>query len=175
MHEGTSTAEWMTAVGTVFAAIGTVGAVIVALWQTRRQERYGLTVEGKTLAKRKADDPSKWDSRIEFVATNNGRRAVTIAEARLEFKSSDGLMVGVMRTDDNPERVTLQPAEQVVVAWDRDGIEATRSGMNGEPFTHCDFIDSLGNVYSAPYPGYRLSRKNWRLRRRYVSIRDPKS
>jgi hypothetical protein len=170
----TTTAEWITAFGTGFAAVGTVGAVIVALWQTRRQERYGLAVEGKTLIKRDMHRPNKWDTRIEFVATNTGRRAITIAEARLEFKSADGIMVGVMRTDNEAERVTLGPGEQVVVAWDGDEIEATRKEMNGEPFMHCDFIDSLNNIYSAPYPGRRVSRKNWRLQRRYVMIRGLK-
>jgi hypothetical protein len=171
---GTTTADWITAFGTAFAAIGTIGAVVMALWQTRRQERYGLSIQGRILVTRKTNNPSKWESLVEFVATNTGRRPITIAEARMEFKSADGMMIGVMRTDKNPPRVTLAPGEQVLVAWDRDEIEQTRMGMNGEPFTHCEFVDSLGNVYSAPYPGWKMSRKNWRLERRYVPVRGVK-
>jgi hypothetical protein len=82
-------------------------------------------------------------------------------------------MMGVMRADDEPERITLPAGEQVLVAWDRDEIEQTREEFNGSRFTHCEFIDSLGNIYSAPYPGMKITRKNWRLKREYVPVRLP--
>lgn len=34
-----ATTEWLTAIGTMFAAVGTVSAVAVALWQTSRSTR----------------------------------------------------------------------------------------------------------------------------------------
>ena len=40
-----TTAEWITAVATVFAAVGTVGAVIVALWQTTAHGKRTLAVQ----------------------------------------------------------------------------------------------------------------------------------
>jgi hypothetical protein len=39
-----NTTDWITAVGTAFAAVGTVGAVIIALWQTVWRERADLKV-----------------------------------------------------------------------------------------------------------------------------------
>jgi len=39
-----ATSDWITAFGSAFAAIGTVGAVIVALWQTRRRDKYKVHV-----------------------------------------------------------------------------------------------------------------------------------
>src|SRR5580693_845822 len=122
----------------------------MALWQTRRQERYGLSIQGRILVTRKTNNPSKWESLVEFVATNTGRRPITIAEARMEFKSADGMMIGVMRTDKNPPRVTLAPGEQVLVAWDRDEIEQTRMGMNGGPLPIASLL-ILWETYTRPH------------------------
>jgi hypothetical protein len=44
MAPGPTTTDWITAIAAVFAAVGTVGAVVVALWQTRRQGRRKLVV-----------------------------------------------------------------------------------------------------------------------------------
>lgn len=41
---GPSTTDWIIAVSGVFAAIGTVGAVIVALWQVLKQNKPSLHV-----------------------------------------------------------------------------------------------------------------------------------
>jgi hypothetical protein len=37
-----NTTNWITAIGSAFAAVGTVGAVAFALWQVRRQDRRKL-------------------------------------------------------------------------------------------------------------------------------------
>lgn len=44
METGPSTTDWISAIATVFAAIGTVGAVAVALWQILRQGRRNVIV-----------------------------------------------------------------------------------------------------------------------------------
>jgi hypothetical protein len=91
----------------------------------------------------------------------------------MEFKAASGTMVGMMRVDKNEEPVTLGAGERVMVTWDRDEAEKTRTEFEGERFTHCEFVDSLNNRYSAPYPGMRMTRRNWRLRPKYVPVRLP--
>lgn len=45
MESGLTTTDWISAVTTVFAAFGTIGAVVVALWQILRQGRRKVVVQ----------------------------------------------------------------------------------------------------------------------------------
>ena len=45
---------------------------------------------------------------------------------------------------------------------------ATTDWITGGTVTHFEFVDSLGNAYSAPIPGIKATRRNWRLQKRYV-------
>ena len=80
-------------------------------------------------------------------------------------------MAAVMTEVNDEQPVTLNPGEQMTVTWDRNEVEQVRNSLDALPFTHCEFIDSLGNSYAAPYPGMRVTRRNWRLKRKYVSAR----
>jgi hypothetical protein len=82
-----STTEWITAVASVFAAVGTVGAVIVALWQVSRQGRRSLDVRCSSAVIGEAIP-------IHVVAlrgTNDGSRPIKLTMAYL--MTSDGRQV----------------------------------------------------------------------------------
>jgi len=79
----TDTAGWLTAVGTLFAAVGTVGAVLVALWQTVWRERSDL----KTHTYYRPDDDAPGGG-ILFLTADNPRQApVNVPAAGLSTQS----------------------------------------------------------------------------------------
>jgi hypothetical protein len=163
-----TTTDWITAIGSSFAAVGTVGAVIVALWQARAQERYGLQVSTRSLASIDLKGGGDHQVLIELIGVNHGRRPITINDAELGFDVGP-VRFSVGRADDNEFPITLRPGDRAVASWDKEKAERLRAEQGGEPFTHATFVDSFGNDYSAPVPGVTVSRRNWRLQRRYVA------
>ena len=72
--------DWITAVAGIFAAVGTVGAVIVALWQIRAQARRQLDVSCSLAIMVPDADPVDV---LALRATNIGFRAIKLTQAYL--------------------------------------------------------------------------------------------
>lgn len=159
--------DWITAISGVFAAIGTVGAVCVALWQTVGQERFGLQLSSDSFLK---IDPEKGSRTVllQLTGVNSGRRPIKINEARLGLCVAPEIIFYVTPADGTDLPVILAPGDEVVAAWDKEVCDRVQEEPGGT-LTHFEFIDSLGNEYAAPIPGVKATRRNWRLQKRYVS------
>jgi hypothetical protein len=159
----TDTAGWITAAGTVFAAIGTVAAVAVALWQSGRRQKVQLDVTFSWVTRA---DHGKWPRTVELTARNVGVLSIRIDQAVLQLHGQK--MSGVLRTASDLLPHTLTSDDTLTAVWDYDQVEQMREEFGAQPFAFGFFIDVLGRSYSAPYPGVSLSRRNWRLAKRYV-------
>lgn len=174
---GTPTTDWVTALGTAFAAIGTVGAVIIALWQTRRRLRYDIHVKcglGVT------GDPQIGDL-VTLSAVNVGERVLTLTMAYLRldngrqafapfFTPHLGPRVSVivgMEHSGLPK--TLTPGESVEVQWRREILQELQDREGFKGYLYAFFTDQLDNVYAAPFPGMRRKQRwKWWGRESYV-------
>jgi hypothetical protein len=177
---GSTTADWITAVGTAFAAVGTVGAVVIALWQTRRRYRYDIHV---TCGSGITGDPDIGDL-VTLTAVNLGERMAKLTMAYLRIDTGGqivapffipglGLQISVVASMENCDLPkTLTPGESVQVQWRRPILESLREREGFTNYLYGFFTDQLGNVYSAPFPGMRAKRggKLWR-ETRYVPIK----
>jgi hypothetical protein len=159
----TSDAEWITAAGTCAAAVATFCAVLVALWQTRRKQKVDISVTFSWVAK---VVHGEWVRTVELKAMNDGDPPVLIQDALIEFHRPS--MHARIRAENGEFPLTLFSHDTFIAVWNYDKVEQIRKESHGEPYTHASFIDALGRTYSAPYPGVKLSRKNWRLKKRYV-------
>ena len=165
-----ATTDWITAVGTVVAALGTVAAVSVALIQSARQSKTNLRVECKYLIEQ-VGAGRRARQRLLLVATNRGPRSVRINEALLSFRSGNGAFIGQMTAGGDELSKLLGPEDQVTAEWDFAAVEAARVESDGEPFTHLSFVDAYGREHSAPFPGMKRKWQWRRLRREFVPIR----
>jgi hypothetical protein len=77
MSADPSITDWITAIATVFAAVGTVGAVAVALWQIQRQGRRSLVVKCSLAVIADAQNIHT----IALRGTNNGARPIKLTMA----------------------------------------------------------------------------------------------
>jgi hypothetical protein len=171
MHVETTT-DWITAIGSSFAAVGTVGAVVVALWQVRRQEKRDIRVR---CTRTFVDTNVESVEVISLRATNRGPRAVTLATVSLV--GDNGIEASPppfpqasdrMPTTELP--ITLTDGKSAEILWSISVLEELKVGWGCEAFLYAFFTDSLGNMYRAPFPGVKrkLKREGWHLRREYV-------
>lgn len=180
-----STTDWIIAVGTVIAAVGTVAAVSYALWQGRRQETSDLRVEITRGAESKIGDDAITDV-LYLKGTNFGPAPVRVTGYTLPYKlrpePERGLGGGMGLSEPRGPRdrlpADLQVGESITLDWDFNHLERSRQESNGEPYTHGAFFDSLGREYAAPFIGMR-EKRGWlrRLRRQpreYEPIKPPK-
>ena len=164
-----ATTDWIIAVSGIFAALGTVGAVIVALWQVLAQGRPRVYVEC-----RGAVAPGM--NLVSLRATNASPRPVKLLQAYLV--SSDGrqiFSVPIAGADALPAHLT--EGESVEILWNHDAlVEAkTKEGFGGYAYAY--FADAVGREFSAPYLGMRRVRRGppWRRRTRWVPRRQETS
>jgi hypothetical protein len=157
----TSAAEWITAGATVFAALGTVGAVIVALRQIRHQEKRSLRV--------KCDLGVIADTENLHVvgvrATNDGFRPVKVTMAYLMTDTGMQVISPFTRHSDKLPK-TLQDGESAEVFWLQENLDKLKAEGSGNPL-YAFYMDVLGDVYKAPYPGVKERRKGLKRKREY--------
>lgn len=154
--------DWITASATVFAAVGTVGAVVVALWQVLRQSKRNLIVKCSSAV---TGDP-QFSRVIAVSGTNDGQRPIKLDMAYLQ--AEDGRqIVGRFTPFSDKLPAVLVDGESVTVFWSQDDLSeiAERESVN---YLYAYFTDALGQVYSAPYPGVVVKRKGLRRRKVFV-------
>lgn len=145
-----TTTDWITAIATVFAATGTVGAVIVALQQIRRQERRHLTVHCRPAVA--APDPATAVQLVTLRATNDGLRPVKISQAYVQTDASTKVFARLTSWSASLPILVL-PGESIEVSWARDDLEQTKKREGFHRYLFAFFEDTVGHIYPAPYPG----------------------
>ncbi|MHB1539395.1 MAG: hypothetical protein ACYCUM_14440 [Solirubrobacteraceae bacterium] len=168
-----NTTDWITAIGSAFAAVGTVGAVVVALWQTRRRDAYKVRVT----CERVITGDEEIGDLVALKAVNVGERMVKLTMAYL--RADDGKTViapffnpeaphGAWRASFQSEVLpeTLVDGDEVAVCWKRKTLGATLEKNGLKHYLCAYFTDPLGNTYEAPYPGVKVKRTGWPWRRR---------
>lgn len=152
--------DWIIAAGSVFAALGTVGAVVVALWQIRRQAKRSLVVKCSSAV---TGDP-QFSRVIALTGTNNGQRPIKLDGAYL--RADDGRQIFGRFTPFSDQLPTvLLDGASATVFWGQEVLQEITE-KEGVKYLYAYFTDALGQVYEAPYPGVVAKRKG--LRRRKV-------
>lgn len=151
-----NTAEWIMAVSGVFAAVGTVGAVIVALAQSRGQTRRSVTVDGSMAVTDLGLGPVHM---YVIRATNTGWRPVKIVSAAL--LSNDGRTVVSPPIGGIGEALpkVLADGESVEYFFDADKLERAKAENGFTAYRAAFFRDTLGNVYATAFPGATAVRR----------------
>lgn len=164
-----NTADWITAFGSAFAAVGTVSAVIFALWQVRRQDARRMRLRCHTTFR--ITDDGDLVSTVALRGTNTGRRAIRVVGTEFLFVDGKTFPWPKDAGDDFP--ITLKQGESVELEWDEERLrDCTKAAQSA--IVSCSFTDGLGNSYAATYPGLTVKRKGWPWRRRkeYISSKD---
>jgi hypothetical protein len=144
-----SVTDWITSVAGVFAAVGTVGAVIVALRQIRRQERHSLNVWCSA-----AIASPQTGETVDLIAlrgTNDGFRPIKITQAYIQTDDSRMVFAHTTPWSDQLPMLLLE-GESIEVSWERAGLEQSRQDLGFAHYLFAFFTDTVGNVYAAPYP-----------------------
>jgi hypothetical protein len=160
------TAGWVTAVGTVFASVGTVAAVIVALLVAFRRPSASLKVRCNK-GPVPLPDGRGFRMTVFLSAVNDGQRSVRVNRAFFRFESGERTPMPLQKGTELP--AVLNPEDEVLLSWDDDDFKLIHETLSLPRFTSCGFTDSLGNSYSAPFAGMKLSRTGWRRRKQYVA------
>lgn len=160
-----NTTNWITAIGSAFAAVGTVGAVAFALWQVRRQDRRKLKLRVYESFEMYGP-PGAQQARIIVVprGTSEARRSIRIEShffltdtgARFPFPTNKGTMF--------PH--TIAEDETVEAAWTKENMDLLIRSAKLSALVACGFTDTLGNSYVTPYHS-KAVRKGWRRRKMY--------
>jgi hypothetical protein len=178
-------ADWITAGATVFAAVGTVGAVIVALGQSRAATRRSVDVTCRVAVMAPSDTETV--EVISLRATNDGLRPIKLDQAYLETDDGHQVFCHFYQpneyqtfTDSTFPRV-LDDGESMQVYWQRDRINKVANIEGITRYRAAYFTDPQGNTYKAAFPGAK-QRRRWTLkggfpRRRviYVLPGEPRS
>ncbi len=151
--------DWITASASVFAAIGTVGAVVVALRQVTGQNKRSLIVKCSSAVIADAQDIRA----LALRGTNDGSRPIKLTMAYLMSQDGRQIISPFLPHADRLPKVLLD-GESVDVFWDRANLDQI-AGSEGVVFLYAFFMDVLGNVYKAPYPGVVAKRKGVRRRK----------
>jgi hypothetical protein len=160
--ESVPTAEWIEAIATVFAAVGTIGAVWVALWQVGQQHKRRLEVTCRW-----AFIGGAHGQMLALSATNSGFRPVKIVMAHL--MTTDGNQV-FARFDphSSPVPSVVQDGDSLGVFWAQSDLDQIKAKEQFERYAYAFFVDAQGSVYDAPYPGMR---RRFGRRAKYVPVR----
>jgi hypothetical protein len=145
-----SVTDWITAMATVFAAIGTVGAVIVALGQTRRQERRSLHVECRLAVASPVEGMAV--NLVTLRGTNDGHRPIKVTQAYIQTDRALKIFAVPTPWSDQLPKLLLE-GESVEVSWDRDKLEQAKSEQGFSRYLYGFFTDTIDGVYPGAYPG----------------------
>jgi hypothetical protein len=160
-----NTAEWVAAVSSIFAAVGTVGAVAVALWQIARQGRrnvkvtcgLAVTPDERVVGLRATNDgPKAVELTMAYIQTNDGRKVVSPFVAGM----GDSLIGGKL----------LLEGESAEVFWRQSALAQVRATDAFDGYWFAFFQDTLGNVYWDTFPGTKRKRR-WKVRRSWRPLR----
>jgi hypothetical protein len=159
---GSNTTDWIIAVASVFAAVGTVGAVIVALWQILRQGARSLVVKcsGAVIG----DTPAI--RALTLRATNDGSRPINLTMAYLMTRDGQQVVSPFLRYSEQLPKVLLE-GQSVNVIWSQENLAQVKD-REGIDYLYAFFMDVLGNVYEAPYPGVTVKKSRFRRRITYL-------
>ena len=146
---GSSTTDWIVAISSLLTAVGTVCAVVVALWQTRRQTRLNVVVDCRLTGTQLPD--GQIVHLIALRATNNGGRAVKLVDAYLRTNGGHKLVAPAVTLSD-PLPALLIEGDSVQISWETTRIEEAREREGFDRCLHAFFLDSLGREHRAPYP-----------------------
>jgi hypothetical protein len=114
---GTNTAQWVEAIATSFAAVGTIGAVVVALWQVSRQGKRQVRAEC-SLAVISTD--SNGLPVVALRTTNVGYRPVKLSMAYLSADDGRTIVSPVVRQYSERLPATLSDGESDEVFWEQN-------------------------------------------------------
>jgi hypothetical protein len=163
VNNGPTVTDWIAAVSGIFAAVGTVGAVAVALWQVLRQNQRQVDVMCRHAVM--APDSGLVHA-LALRATNVGLRPVKLTMAHLTADDGRTLFSPfVPYSDDLP--IVLQDGESAEVFWYDEKLEDVRQSEGFAAYRTAFFLDVLGNSYVAPYPGVKVKRRGFRRRKVY--------
>lgn len=159
MESGPNITDWITAIASVFAAVGTVGAIWFAFWQLRRQERTRTemqvmhTIEGGT----------------DFLSARIIHRGGPPLKLEATYATDDtgiGFIGGALSGSTELPTV-LRHGESAEAHWllamyaddaDEDGWVVLG------PYRQIVFEDSLGGRHGADFPTTKVRRPGWRIR-----------
>lgn len=157
----TATTDWLTAIAACFAAIGTVSAVAVALWQSSQAARRDRRRVQMRVAGVLSSDPPP---RVMVKITSESFRPM-----RFDFPPylvalrPDGtrIALGVQPLEDQSTQLprTIGDGETLVFVWNAYDIrdESIRNGTLQPLFAHA--LDALDNHFECPYLGVNKVRK----------------
>lgn len=158
------TTDWITALASVGAAVGTVGAVAVALWRSR-PDRPHLYME--CISETLIDDPTA-PAYLNVRVTNRGTRPASlqyppffVAERRVnKLRSSPG--IGSDRTRSTRLPVLLHDGESADFRFDHGQlIEAVHEPQEGV-LLYATVVDQFGTQFYVPAPGVRMRGRRFR-------------
>jgi hypothetical protein len=110
-----NTTEWITAIGSVFAAVGTVGAVIVALWQVFRQDARRMRVR----CYRTISDLAPTSSSVMgMTGINVGRSPIRVTDAELKFENGEEWPLVAPAGDQLP--AVVEQGAELKIVWDHE-------------------------------------------------------
>lgn len=159
--------DWITAIASVGAMVGTVGAVVFALWQVRRQGTSALHV---TCERVFLPDMESYGTvtveALKFSGYHRGGPPVKLTMASFECEDGRQAVVSFMRGFPAPLPVVLQHGESVDVLWRYDQVEEL---ARATPLREAVFTDAAGGQYRALYPvGVRRVRRGLLRRRAFA-------
>ena len=161
LSSGTIT-DWITAVSGAFAAVGTVGAVIVALHQIRRQERRRLSVQCRSAVAGVSATIAQ--HHVTLRATNDGLRPVKITQAYIATSDHRQTFSTYLPGSDELPKLVLE-GESVEIAWSLENLDKIKAKEGFDRYLYAFFTDTLGNLYSDAYPGMKRVRRGWPWKR----------
>lgn len=149
----------------MFAAVGTVGAVVVALRQISRQERRSLHVDCRQAIASPANGITV--NLVTLRGTNDGFRPVKITQAYIQTDDGRMIVAPLSGYGDSLPKLLLD-GESVEVAWEWETLNKARTEQGFSRYLYAFFTDTVGRVYVAPYPGIEKRRVGPPWRRRTV-------
>jgi hypothetical protein len=156
-----TTTDWITAIGSLFAAVGTVGAVIVALWQVSRQDQRRMRVRCyRTIS----DLAPTSTSVMGMTGINVGRSPIRVTEA--ELKLENGEEWGLIEPVGDQLPAVIEQGAELQIIWDHV-IQGDYGPETVKSIIAYGFRDSLGNAYWALHPDTIVKRRGWRRTRTY--------
>lgn len=157
-----NTTDWITAIGSAFAAVGTVGAVIVALWQVFRQDKHQMRVRCyRTIS---FDSPAS-TSVMGMTATNVGRGSIRVLSAELKLENGEEWLLPAHAGDELP--AVVERGAELTIEWDLEAQQAYSQDTIDVILAY-GFRDSFGNAYWALHPDVNVTRRGWRRTKIYV-------
>ncbi len=144
----TDTAGWMTAIGTLFAAVGTVGAVLIALWQTVWRERSDL----KTHTYYRPDDDAPGGGILYLTADNPRQTPVNVPAAGLSTQSK----VNLPAAGHSSLPKKLGHKDSARAHWHASELRKLEQAEG--PIYFGTFMSEVDGAFRAPMPGGKKKR-----------------